>query len=179
MEAEPRVFVLVKRRAVETRKTVHVGGEMRRNPVDEHADPRLMAAGDEAREVLRRAEARSRRIKADGLVAPRAVERKLAHRHELDMGEAHVAHIGNEPVGELGVAQETIVLPAHPRACMQLVDGDRGIDGMEPLTLGLPGADRGGALRQAVHDGGRGRRMLLLEGERVGLQRQQLLVRSE
>ena len=82
-------------------------------------------------------------------------------------------------VGELGVAQEAIVLPAHPRACVQLVDCDRRIDGVEPLTLGLPGADRGGALRQAVHDGGRGRRMLLLEGERVGLQRQQLLVRSE
>ena len=70
VEAEPRVLVFVERGAVEAGEAVFVGGEMRRNPVDDHADPGAMEAVDHPGEVLRRAEARGGREEADGLVAP-------------------------------------------------------------------------------------------------------------
>ena len=58
MLALARIGVLVERGAVEVRQAVRVLGKVRRHPVDDHADARLVAAIDEVHEVLRRAEAR-------------------------------------------------------------------------------------------------------------------------
>ena len=53
---------------------------------------------DEAREGLGRAEARGRREQAERLVAPRAAERMLGDRQQLDMGEAQLGDIGDQPL---------------------------------------------------------------------------------
>ena len=55
--------------------------------------PVLVQMIDEVHEVLRRAVARGRREIAGGLVAPGSVERMLGDRHQLDVREAHVAHV--------------------------------------------------------------------------------------
>ena len=88
MEAQARVGVLVEVRAVEAREPVRVVGEVRGHPVEDHADARAVQRVDQEHEVLRRAVARGRREVARGLVAPRAVERVLDDRHQLDVGEA-------------------------------------------------------------------------------------------
>ncbi len=77
-----RIVVLVEMRAVEIGQPVAVLREMRRHPVDDHADALLVAAVHEVLEVVRRAEAGRRRIVADGLVAPGPVERMLADRQQ-------------------------------------------------------------------------------------------------
>ena len=89
VEALARVGVLVERRAVEMGQAVRIGREMRRHPVDDDAQPRRMRAVDETGEAGGVAEPLGRREQADRLIAPGIVERMLADRQQLDMGEAH------------------------------------------------------------------------------------------
>ncbi len=72
---------------------------MRRHPVEDDADAGAVRAVDEAREAIGVAEARRRRVEAGRLVAPGRIERMLGDRHELDMGEAGLDDIGDQPVG--------------------------------------------------------------------------------
>ena len=99
--AQARVGVFVQRRAVELGETMRVLRKMRGHPVEDHADAGLVALVDEGHEFLRRAVARSRRVVAHHLVAPRAIERMLGDAHELDVRVAHVDHVGNELLGGL------------------------------------------------------------------------------
>ena len=96
MEALARIGVFVKRGAVETRQALLIGREMRRDPVEDHAEARGVRAVDEAGESRRLAEAAGRRKQADRLVAPGFVERMLADRQKLDVGVAHVRDVGDE-----------------------------------------------------------------------------------
>ena len=50
VEAAARIGMLVKRGAVEIGEAVLVGGKMRRHPIEDHAEPGLMRAVDEALE---------------------------------------------------------------------------------------------------------------------------------
>ena len=99
VEALARIEMLVERRAVETRQAVRIGREVRRHPVDDHADVRRMQRVDETGEGLGRPEAGAGRKQAERLVAPRAAERMLGDRQQLDMGEAQVGEVGDEPLG--------------------------------------------------------------------------------
>ena len=99
-----------------------------------HADACLVQRVDQEAEVVRVAEARGRREVRGDLVAPGAAERVLHHRHQLDVGEAHLVDIGNELVGELAVR-----LALAPGAEVHLVDAHR-------LGVGL----RGGAPARAT-----------------------------
>ena len=85
--ALPRIGVLVQVRAVELVQAVGVGGEVRRHPVEDHADAALVELVDHRHQVGRRAVARRRREVAGGLVPPRSVERVLHDREELDVRE--------------------------------------------------------------------------------------------
>ena len=70
MIAFARVGMLVKRRAVELRQAVLIGGEMPHHPVEYHADARRVGGLNQMLQLLRRAEAAGGRIKAGGLIAP-------------------------------------------------------------------------------------------------------------
>ena len=83
---------------------------MARHPVEQHADALAMAGVDQRGEIGRRAEAAGRREQAGRLIAPRAVERMLGHRHQLDMGEAHVGGVGRKLLGQLAVGQPAAAL---------------------------------------------------------------------
>ena len=63
---------------------------------------------DEVAEVVRRAEAAGRREEADHLIAPRAGERMLHHRQQLDVRVAHLPHIGHQRLGQLAVGQKRL-----------------------------------------------------------------------
>ena len=100
-----RVFVLVERGAVEAGQRPVVAREMRRHPVNNHPDARLVQRVDQILEVLRRAVAAGRRVKARHLVAPRRVIRVLGHRHEFHVREAHLLHVLDQRLGQLAVAR--------------------------------------------------------------------------
>ena len=94
-----RVLVLVERRAVEAAQAVVVLREVRRHPVEDHADAGLVQGVDEELEVVRGAEAAGRREVARHLVAPGGVEGVLGDRQQLDVGEAEVAARGRRAAG--------------------------------------------------------------------------------
>ena len=96
-----------------------------------------------------RAEAAGRREEADRLIAPRAVERMLADRQQLDMREAQVLHVGDQLVGELVIVREAVAVAAPPGAEMDLVDRDRRASG--------PGARRASVIQSSSCQSWRGR----------------------
>src|SRR5207244_7050294 len=67
---------------------------------EDDADAVLVQVVDQEHEVLGRAVAARRGEVAGDLVAPRLVERVLHDRHELDMREAHPAHVIRQPRSE-------------------------------------------------------------------------------
>ena len=96
----------------------------------------------------------------------------LGDRQELEVGEAHVGDVGDQPVGELVPGEEAVAVAAPPGAEMHLVDRDRRAARIHA------GADCHGARVApgkplgAPHDrGGRGPQ-LAAEGEGIGLERQ-------
>ena len=95
------------------------------------------------------------------------------------MGEAHILDIGHERLGERVIVEEAVVGATPPGAEMHLVDRNRrrnrvGGRGANPPRLVAPGM-----VRQPMNARCRRRRQLLLETERVGLERQELAVRPE
>ena len=155
MEALALVGVLVQVRAVEVGKAVAVRGEMRRHPVDDHADAALVEDVDEVHEVLRCAIARGRREVPGRLVSPRAVERVLGHRHQLDMRKAPLAHMVGEWLRNVAIRRQPIAVVAPPRAQMHFVDRDRRVErvacaprrhpcAVAPVVVERPRARRGG-----------------------------------
>ena len=99
-----------------------------------------MALVDEVPEIVGRPESARRREEPDDLVAPRAREGVLHHRHELDVREAQVAHVRNEIARQLPVRQVAVALLGHasPRTEVHLVDRHRPV---------MPAAER----RPIVH----------------------------
>ncbi len=122
-----RVGVLVKRGAVEPPEPVRIVGEMPGHPVEQYAEALAVAGVDQHREIFRRAEAACWREQPGRLVAPRAVERMLGHRHQLDMGEAHVGGIIGQLLRQFAIGEpaRAFIRIAPPRAEMHLVDRHR------------------------------------------------------
>ena len=180
MRASSRVIVLVERRAVEARQGELVAREVRGHPVEDDAEPLRVQGVDEGAEVVGCAEARRRREEPRHLVAPRARERVLHDRHQLDVREVEVAHVVGELVGELQVVQRAVFLEriATPRAEVHLIDRDRPLERLgraaplEPLVVGPLVARR-------VHDRGVRRRHLRRERERIGLDPQPAVLRAD
>ncbi len=121
METQPRVRMLVEMRAVESREAVRIVREVRRHPVEDHADAGLVQRVDEVHAILRRAVARGGREVARGLVSPGAVERMLGDGHELHVREAHLRHVVGEMRGDVAIVRQRPVR-APPRSQVKLVD---------------------------------------------------------
>ena len=175
MLALPRVGVLEERRAVEARQPVFVLRKMARHPVENHAEAGLVAGVDEQLEVLRRAEAAGRREEPEHLVAPGSRERMLHHRQQLDVREAHLLHVRHEPVRQLGVGEKPVAFLGHarPRAEMHFVDRHRPIEPAALLApLGHPRLVLPLVAGDVADDGGRLRRHLEGDAERIGLLQQ-------
>ena len=102
--------MFVERRAVETRQSLFVGREMRRDPVENDAEARGVRSIDEARECRRIAEAAGRSEQADRLVAPGFVERMLADRQKLEVCVAHIGDVRDKLLGEFIVGEKPSAL---------------------------------------------------------------------
>ena len=144
-------------RAIELGQREGVAREMRRHPVEQHADPALVQMVDEERKVLRPAEPVRRREEARDLVTPRALEGMLRHRHDLHVGEAHLDDVVRQRRGQFAVRERTVPLLRFcpPRAEVHLVDRHRPVKltgggppavdprGVGPLILARIADDRG------------------------------------
>ncbi len=161
--APARVAVLVQGSAVEPGEGPLVAREVRRHPVQDHPDAGLVQPVDQVPEVVRVTEPGGGRVEAGDLVAPRAAERVLHHRHELDVREAEVGHVLGELVGQLPVGQA-----GPPRPEVHLVHAHRLL--VRP-GLGAPLHPVGvlPVVARLVHHGRGRRRHLGVHGERVGL----------
>ena len=142
VKALSRVGVLVEVGAVELGEGVGVHREVRRDPVEDHADAPLVEVVDERHQVGRRAVARGRGEVAGGLVAPRPVERVLHHRQQLDVGEAVGEGVLGERRGELAIARPALARcdETPPRPEVHLVDRHRrvGGDALRPARSSRP-----------------------------------------
>ena len=180
VQALARIGMLIDMRPVEAGKAVGIVGEMTRHPIGDDFDAGGMEALHQSAKLVRGAVARGRREQRSRLIAPRALEGKLRDGHQLDMGESHVLHIGDEAFGKLKVAEAAIGVLRYPRPGSQMAFVDR--DGRAP-RIGLgPGVDPGlvrplVALRRG-DDRARAGRPLRLAGQRIGLQRQELAGRG-
>ena len=178
MEALAGIRVLVEGGAVEVGEPMFVGREMRRDPIDDHAEARGVRLVDEAGEPCRLAMTSCRREKAERLVAPGFVERMLADRQQLEVRVTQVRDIGDEFVGKLIIGEKPAVWTPFPRTEMDFVDrhrlavrlalrAHRHVVGVVPGEVGAIGDNR--SCRRPE---------FRLEAERIGLQRQQHAVRS-
>jgi hypothetical protein len=123
----PRVGVLVEVGAVEVDQPVRIAREVRRHPVEDHADAAPVKMIHEGHEVpWVSIPARGSKV-ADRLIPPRAVERMLHHGEELDVREAHLVDVVSELVRQLAVVEESIALFRHaaPGSEMHFVDRER------------------------------------------------------
>ena len=131
------VFVLVERRSVEAAQPVLVAREMRRHPVYDDTDAGGVTAIDEVTEIVGIAEALSRRIHADRLVAPRTVERVLRYGEQLDVRETHVDDVVDQFISEFPVVQVAIVVvrATPPGTQVHFVDADGLLEPRPPGSL--------------------------------------------
>ena len=112
------IGVLVERGAVEAGEGPVVLREVGGHPVDDDADAALVEVVDEVAEVVGRPEPRRRREVAGHLVAPRAAERMLHHRQQLDVGEAEVERRSRRARGPApGTRGRAATSPGGPRRC--------------------------------------------------------------
>ena len=162
------IRVLVQMRSVEVRQAVLVGGEVRRHPVEDHAETALMQMVDQEHQILRRPEPARRREISRRLVAPRAVERMLHDRQQLDVGEAEVERVVGELRRDVAIAEPALIRSATPRAEVDLVDRHRR---RQPVPLRARGEPLGVApvVGEIPHDRAGLGRCLRPERERVGL----------
>ena len=119
------VGMLVERGPVEAAQREVIGREVRGDPVEDHPDPRVVQDIDHCREVGGGPEARGGRVVARHLVAPRAVERVLGERQELDVREPQLPAMGRQLLSRLAVPKPAAVGMAAPRSEVHLVDGHR------------------------------------------------------
>ena len=121
MLASPRVGVFVQRGAVEPAEAPVVAREVRRHPVDDHAEPTAVEHIDESSEAVGLAETRRRREVAGHLVPPRPAERVLGDRHQFHVREAEGANV----LGEFGRELVPGVDAAAPRTEVDFVHPHR------------------------------------------------------
>ena len=136
--AQARVFMLVQCGPVETAQAVGILGEMRRHPVQDHADPVAVAVIDKPAEIVRRAETAGWRIVAGGLVAPGLVVGVLGHRHQFDVREPESESMVDQHRRQLAVVQQFAFRASLPRTEMHLIDRHRFVLPVERGALVQP-----------------------------------------
>ena len=114
VKAKPRVFMLVQGRAVEPGQSMRIGGEMRRHPIEQHADAGTMRAVDKTGKPLDIAEPGRWRIKPGGLISPGWIVGMLRHGQKFDVREAEFHDIGDQPVSQRVPGEKPAILVPVP-----------------------------------------------------------------
>src|SRR5262245_35514610 len=171
MDAEPGILVLVERGPVETPQAEFVLGEMRRHPVENHADSPSVELVDHEAEIVGTAIARGWSEIATYLVAPGAGERVLHQREKLHVRETNLLHIFSKLHRQLSIREAAVPFFRHaaPGARMHLVNRYGTLDRVAPATRRHPRFIAKLIVR-AVHDRSGGRRGLHLPRKRITLE---------
>lgn len=139
VEALAGIFVLEAGRPVKRSQRVTVGGEMGGDPIDDDADPGLVADLAEFHEVVRSSEATGRSEIARCLVAPRSVERVFVDRHQLNVRVAQVLHVLDQQVRQLAIIVKlSSITGPFPGPEMHFVNGNWLFIPARTFTLGHP-----------------------------------------
>src|SRR5205823_4561620 len=113
MQALAVISMLIEVRAIKEAQAVLVGGKMRRDPVEDHADIMLMQIINKIHKVSWCPVAlRGGKVPGD-LIAPGSVEGMLHHWQKLDMSKPHVVDIVGQRRSQLAISQRTIALFGH------------------------------------------------------------------
>src|ERR1700736_3775106 len=101
--------------------------EMSRNPVDDDADPVLVATIDKMPELIRVPKSAGGSVVAGYLIAPGPIEGMLGHRHQFEVCVTQVLHIRDQTICELDIAEIPVPFfrDAGPRSEVNLIDADR------------------------------------------------------
>ena len=174
VEALFRVLVFIERRAIKARHAEGISREMRRHPIQQQAKAMVMAGVNEQAKLRRVAKAPAGGKKAQGLVAPRAIERMLADGQQFDVREAQPGHVSGQAVGQLLPSGEAAVPPLAPALGMHFVNADGRI---APIGFGTPGRQLALGGQAGHHTGGFGAHFCR-GGIGVGLEGQQSPVRA-
>ena len=102
-----------------------VSGKMSRHPVEDHPDARLMTGIHKEHEILRGAVAGGGGEVSGDLIPPGAVKGMLHHRQQLNVGIAHVLHIGDQLLRQLAVGKGVAVRISPPGAGVHLINVHR------------------------------------------------------
>ncbi len=124
VRAPARILVLVEGGAVEPGEGPSVAREMRRHPVHDHPDARLVQFVHQVLKIFRCPKPAGGGVKAGDLVTPRGIKSMLRHRKELHMREAHVGHVFHQRRGQFPVAERFRRGFFLPRAEMHFIDAD-------------------------------------------------------
>jgi hypothetical protein len=173
-----RVGVLVEVGTVEESEALEVLREVRRDPVDHHADPGPVKRVHQVLEVVGGTEPARRGEEAQRLVAPGAVEGVLGRRQELDVGVAHLGDVGDQFVGELPVGVVGAVGVPSPGAEVDLVDCHRGVEGVLLGATLHPGRITPLVAIHVVDHGGGAGEPLGPEAEGVGFEGHEITSRA-
>ena len=114
MLTDPRISILVARRAVESYKTFHILREVSRNPVKDNGYAVLVKDIDHELEVSRCSESGCNGIVTGYLIAPGIIQRVLQDRHELDMCIVHLPAVIGKVDCKLPVCEEITVRMSSP-----------------------------------------------------------------
>ena len=122
-----RVCMFIQVCPVKLNQPVPVFRKMRRNPVHNHADIRLVEFVNHISEVVGRTETRCRRKQPRNLISPRPVKRVFAYRQKFNVRKAHVHHIRHQRIGQLAIGQKfRNVFPfSAPRTEMNFINARR------------------------------------------------------
>ena len=98
-------LIFIKRITVKLEEPVLVLREVSGHPVKNDAYPRFVELVYKIYKVLRRAEARCRRVITADLISPRPVKRVLGYWHKLNVRIAHIKRIRHKLVRNLAVIE--------------------------------------------------------------------------
>ena len=154
-----RVGMRIDVRAVKKRKRVIVVRKMKPYPVEDHSEAVPVQVIHEIHEILRRAVAAGRGVKARRLIPPRVVKRVFHDRQQFHMSEPHPRKVLREFLRQFAVVQPAVALlgDTHPRTGMQLVDADRLVAGLALGTRRHPLPVAPAVFQGPHHRGGTGR----------------------
>src|SRR5208283_2451799 len=108
LKSRARIEMLIERGAIEAAEAESIGGEMRGNPIEDHTDAAIVQRIDQVAKIVGGAEARGRREIAGDLITPRARERMLHHRHQLNMSKTEIRNIVTEFMRHLAICEGSI-----------------------------------------------------------------------
>ena len=112
--AESRIFVLVARSAVKSPQGPIVLGEMRRHPVQQHANARLMQRINKETEIVGRTVSRCGRKVSAHLIPPGSAVRMLQYGQQFHVGESQLRHVVGQQRGQLAIVQESTAVALSP-----------------------------------------------------------------